>query len=48
MIKNYSPEKFVSLNSLKPKQETIDFILAYSKALRIFDCEVVSFELVLN
>lgn len=48
MTKNYTPEKIVSLNSLQPKQETIDFILAYSKALRIFNCEVVSFELVLN
>lgn len=48
MTKNYPPDKFVSLNSLQPKQETIDFIIAYSQALRIFNCEVVSFELVLN
>ncbi len=48
MTENYPTEKIVSLSPLQPKQETIDFILAYSKALRIFNCEVVSFELVLN
>ena len=47
MAKIYSQEspKFKKLN---PKDETINFLLNYSKALRIIKCNNLEFESVLN
>jgi len=39
-----SPEEDI----LEPKQETIDFLLSYSKALRVVKCKSLTFDTLLN
>jgi len=48
MAKNYSKTSIETPNNLIPKDETINFILNYSKALSVIKSEKVKFELVLN
>ena len=48
MAKNYSKTTLKTLNDLKPKEETINFLLNYSKALSVIKSGKVKFELVLN
>lgn len=48
MAKNYSKTSIETPNELRPKDETINFILNYSKALSVIKSEKVKFELVLN
>jgi len=42
------PSKGESLKTLNPKKETIQFLLNYSKALRITKYKQFSFETILN
>lgn len=48
MAKNYSKTSIETPNNLKPKEETINFLLNYSKALSVIKSDKVKFELVLN
>ncbi|WP_198513458.1 hypothetical protein [Confluentibacter lentus] len=48
MAKNYFKTSIETPNDLKPKEETINFILNYSKALSVIKSDKVKFELVLN
>ena len=45
-FKNSSQEE--KINHLQPKKETIEFLLNYSKALRVIEYENVKFETLLN
>ncbi|RKE95249.1 hypothetical protein BXY80_1435 [Ichthyenterobacterium magnum] len=47
MAKLYSecPQK---KNNLTPKEETVDFLLNYSKALSVIHCNKLKFEALLN
>lgn len=47
MAKIYS-KKTVVINSMKPKNETISFLLNYSKALSIIKGNTTSFEIIAN
>lgn len=42
------PSKEEKLNELKPKKETVQFLLEYSKALSVIDCKSLKFEMLLN
>lgn len=48
MAKIYSKTSLETTNDLKPKEETINFLLNYSKALSVMKSDKVKFELVLN
>ncbi|WP_199489086.1 hypothetical protein [Mesonia sp. K7] len=50
MAKLYAkkPRSNKNLEGIKPKQETIDFILNYSKALKIVTYKKEKFETILN
>lgn len=48
MAKNYFKTSIETPNDLRPKDETISFLLNYSKALSVIKSEKVKFELVLN
>ena len=48
MAKLYSRISIKKSNDLKPKEETIKFLLDYSKALSVIKSDKVKFELVLN
>jgi hypothetical protein len=48
MAKNYSKTPIKTSNDLKPKEETINFLLNYSKALSVIKLNKLKFELVLN
>ncbi|WP_281335834.1 hypothetical protein [Flavobacterium eburneipallidum] len=47
MAKIYS-KKTVAINSMKPKKETISFLLNYSKALNVIKVNNESFEIIAN
>ena len=47
MAKIYSPKKLV-INTMKPKKETISFLLNYSKALSVIKVNNTSFEIIAN
>lgn len=42
------PSKEEKINHLKPKKETVEFLLNYSKALSVVDYEEIKFERILN
>ena len=42
------PSKGEQLNKVNPNKETIQFLLNYSKALRINNYKKLSFEMILN
>ncbi|HKL36862.1 MAG TPA: hypothetical protein VJ899_11280 [Salegentibacter sp.] len=50
MRKLYTKElsKKDQLKNLKPKRETVEFLLNYSKALRVVDCQGIKFGANLN
>ena len=49
MAKNYTKTSIKRLNDLNPKEETINFLLNYSKALSVIrSSEKETFEIVLN
>jgi hypothetical protein len=49
MAKLYSEKKSVKkLNELEPSEETVNFLLNYSKALSVINCNKMKFEALLN
>ena len=49
MEKLYSDDNFLKTsNDLKPKEETVKFLLNYSKALSVINCNKLKFEALLN
>jgi hypothetical protein len=48
MAKIYSENPIKNLNDLKPKEETVNFLLNYSKALSVINCNELKFEALLN
>lgn len=47
MAKLYTKESKHSEN-LKPAEETVNFLLSYSKALSVINCNKLEFEVLLN
>lgn len=41
-------EDFENLKTLKPKEETVNFLLNYSQALSVINCNHLKFEALLN
>ena len=48
MAKLYSKTPFETSNELKPKEETVNFLLNYSKALSVKSYDKMVFEMILN
>ncbi|WP_186826872.1 hypothetical protein [Seonamhaeicola algicola] len=49
MAKLYSEKHFSeNLNKLEPTEDTVQFILNYSKALRVINCNKLTFEMLQN
>ncbi len=48
MEKTYSKTSPGSVSNLSPKDETVRFLLDYSKALSVIDCNKWKFEALLN
>lgn len=48
MAKLYSENSIKKVNDLKPKEETVNFLLNYSKALSVINCNKLKFEALLN
>ncbi len=48
MAKIYSENSIKKVNELKPKEETVNFLLNYSKALSVINCNKLKFEALLN
>ncbi|WP_345276188.1 hypothetical protein [Litoribaculum gwangyangense] len=49
MAKLYSEKNSLkNLNDFEPKEETINFLLNYSKALSVINCNKLKFEALLN
>jgi hypothetical protein len=48
MAKLYSENPIKNLNELEPKEETVNFLLNYSKALSVINCNKWKFEALLN
>ena len=48
MAKIYSENSINKLNELEPKEETVNFLLNYSKALSVINCNKMKFEVFLN
>ena len=48
MAKLYSEHSIENLNELEPKEETVNFLLNYSKALSVINCNKLKFEALLN
>lgn len=48
MAKIYSENSIKKLNEMEPKDETVNFLLNYSKALSVISCNKMKFETFLN
>ena len=48
MAKLYSKKTSQSQTNLNPKEETVNFLLNYSKALSVINCNKMKFEALLN
>ena len=48
MAKLYTNNSIKKLHDLKPKEETVKFLLNYSKALSVINCNKMKFEALLN
>ncbi len=48
MAKIYSENSINKLNELEPREETVNFLLNYSKALSVINCSKMKFEVILN
>jgi hypothetical protein len=48
MAKLYSENSIKNLNELEPSEETVNFLLNYSKALSVINCNKWKFEALLN
>ncbi|WP_186525844.1 hypothetical protein [Seonamhaeicola sediminis] len=47
MAKLYTEKNFIK-NELEPREETVKFLLDYSKALSVVNCNTLKFETLLN
>ncbi|WP_194768755.1 hypothetical protein [Tamlana sp. I1] len=48
MAKIYSKNSIKKSENLEPKEETVNFLLNYSKALSVISCNKMKFEALLN
>ena len=48
MAKLYSKDPEHKQINMNPKKETVDFLLSYSKALSVINCNKLKFEALLN
>ncbi|WP_298555577.1 hypothetical protein [uncultured Algibacter sp.] len=48
MAKIYSENSIKNIENLEPREETVNFLLNYSKALSIINCNKMKFEALLN
>ncbi|MDC1365131.1 hypothetical protein N8258_01805 [Algibacter sp.] len=48
MAKIYSENSIENIKNLEPKEETVNFILNYSKALSVINYNKLKFEALLN
>ncbi len=48
MAKLYTNNYIKNFNKLEPKEETVNFLLNYSKALSVINCNKMKFEALLN
>lgn len=48
MAKLYSENSIKNLKNMEPKEETVNFLLNYSKALSVINCNKLKFEALLN
>ncbi|WP_372756435.1 hypothetical protein [Mariniflexile sp.] len=48
MAKIYSENSIGNLKNKEPKEETVNFLLNYSKALTVISCNNLKFEALLN
>lgn len=48
MAKIYSENSIKNLNEHEPREETVNFLLNYSKALSVINCNKKKFEALLN
>ncbi|MFH4965307.1 hypothetical protein V8G69_09920 [Gaetbulibacter sp. M235] len=48
MAKLYTNKSIENFNDLLPKEETVNFLLNYSKALSVINCNEMKFEALLN
>ena len=48
MAKLYSENSIKKLKDLDPKEETVSFLLNYSKVLSVISCNKMKFEALLN
>ncbi|MFD1613986.1 hypothetical protein [Gelatiniphilus marinus] len=48
MAKLYPENSIENLNDLKPREETVNFLLNYSKALSVINYNKMKFEALLN
>ena len=48
MAKIYSEDSINRIEKLTPKEETVKFLLNYSKALTVISCNKLKFEAILN
>ncbi|MBJ6369401.1 MULTISPECIES: hypothetical protein [Snuella] len=48
MAKHYSENSIEKPQELQPSEETVNFLLDYSKALRVINCNKLKFEALLN
>ena len=48
MAKIYSENSIKKIENLEPREETVNFLLNYSKALSVISCNKMKFEALLN
>ena len=48
MAKIYSENSIKNIENLEPREETVNFLLNYSKALSVINCNNMKFEALLN
>ncbi|MDG2178545.1 MAG: hypothetical protein P8K68_07115 [Algibacter sp.] len=48
MAKIYSENSIKKIDNLEPREETVNFLLNYSKALSVIDYNKMKFEALLN
>jgi hypothetical protein len=48
MAKLYSENSIKNIENLEPREETVNFLLNYSKALSVINCNKLKFEALLN
>jgi len=48
MAKLYSKNPINNVENYQPKEETVNFLLSYSKALSVINCNHLKFEILQN